>query len=56
MFHTDEESRPAAGKVLAKWRPQQAQPTETITNGAADSAPPAPPAPQQEVQASAASG
>lgn len=46
---TDEESRPAAGKVLAKWRPQQIQPAETTTNGTAESTP----APlQQQQQAS----
>lgn len=43
----DEESRPAAGKVLAKWRPQN-QPAEA--NGTADSTP----APPQEAQVSAA--
>lgn len=48
----DEESRPAAGKVLAKWRPQQVQPAETTTNGATESAPPPPP---QEAQASTVS-
>lgn len=32
----DEESRPAAGKVLAKWRPQQVQPADTTTNGATE--------------------
>lgn len=48
----DEESRPAAGKVLAKWRPQQVQPAETTTNGAPESAPPPPP---QEAQASTVS-
>lgn len=44
---TDEESRPAAGKILAKWRPQN-QPAEA--NGTADSTP----APPQDAQASAA--
>lgn len=43
----DEESRPAAGKVLAKWRPQN-QPAEA--NGTAESTP----APPQEAQASTA--
>jgi symplekin len=30
---TDEESRPAAGKVLAKWRPQAIQATDEPSNG-----------------------
>ncbi|KAJ5752424.1 hypothetical protein N7520_009341 [Penicillium odoratum] len=48
VYQTYEESRPAAGKVLAKWRPQQ---TEAVTNGTSDAAPPA----TQPEQASAAS-
>ncbi|KAJ5628296.1 hypothetical protein N7490_010524 [Penicillium lividum] len=48
VYQTYEESRPAAGKVLAKWRPQQ---TEVVTNGTSDAAPPA----TQPEQASAAS-
>ncbi|KAJ5088204.1 Protein of unknown function DUF3453 [Penicillium angulare] len=51
VYQTYEESRPAAGKVLAKWRPQQTQPVEPATNGAVDAAPPAA---QAEAQASAA--
>jgi symplekin len=47
VYQTYEESRPAAGKVLAKWRPQN-QPAEA--NGTADSTP----APPQEAQVSAA--
>ncbi|KAJ5702871.1 hypothetical protein N7488_010419 [Penicillium malachiteum] len=38
VYQTYEESRPAAGKVLAKWRPQQTQPTEQA-NGTAESVP-----------------
>lgn len=53
----DEESRPAAGKVLARWRPQALPaPAETTPApapaGAVESAPAAP---QAEVQAPAAS-
>ncbi|KAJ5166590.1 Protein of unknown function DUF3453 [Penicillium canariense] len=49
VYQTYEESRPAAGKILAKWRPQALPtPVETVTNGAAE---PAPAAPQAEVQA-----
>ncbi|KAJ5658142.1 uncharacterized protein N7484_001791 [Penicillium longicatenatum] len=47
IYQTYEDSRPAAGKVLAKWRPQQTKPTEEVTNGASDAA-------QSGVQASAA--
>ncbi|KAJ6120302.1 hypothetical protein N7523_004582, partial [Penicillium sp. IBT 18751x] len=46
VYQTYEESRPAAGKILAKWRPQN-QPAEA--NGIADSTP----VPPQEAQASA---
>lgn len=48
MTISDEESRPAAGKVLAKWRPKQTEPAEASTNGTAPAAAPA------EVQANAA--
>lgn len=48
---TDEESRPAAGKVLAKWRPQQIQAAEITTNGTAESTPAAS---QQQLQVSTA--
>ncbi|KAJ5986896.1 hypothetical protein N7451_011261 [Penicillium sp. IBT 35674x] len=41
IYQTYEDSRPAAGKILAKWRPQQTQPTEAVTNGASDAAQPA---------------
>ncbi|KAJ5744037.1 hypothetical protein N7533_008907 [Penicillium manginii] len=33
VYHTYEESRPAAGKVLAKWRPQAIQATDEPSNG-----------------------
>ncbi|KAJ5903800.1 hypothetical protein N7504_006183 [Penicillium tannophilum] len=41
IYQTYEDSRPAAGKILAKWRPKQTQPTEAVTNGASDAAQPA---------------
>ncbi|KAJ6109685.1 hypothetical protein N7486_001920 [Penicillium sp. IBT 16267x] len=47
IYQTYEDSRPVAGKVLAKWRPQQKQLAEAVTNGASDAA-------QPGVQASAA--
>ncbi|KAJ5936375.1 hypothetical protein N7454_005010 [Penicillium verhagenii] len=40
VYQTYEESRPAAGKVLAKWRPQQTQPAEAVTNGTSSTAQP----------------
>lgn len=48
VYQTYEESRPAAGKVLSKWRPEAIQPAEPVANGTA--------APQAEAQTTAPEG
>jgi symplekin len=51
----DEESRPAAGKVLARWRPQALPAPAETAQASSTVAAPAPAAPQAEVQAPTAS-
>ncbi|GLI80615.1 hypothetical protein PoHVEF18_008970 [Penicillium ochrochloron] len=55
VYQTYEESRPAAGKVLARWRPQALPAPAETAQASSTVAAPAPATPQAEVQAPTAS-